>query len=587
MKELRLSRLLLENFKGIDRLEVRLDGCNATISGQNGTGKTTVADAYTWLLTGKMADGRTAEIGYFDSTGRLDTAANHVVEAEFTDGTSFRRETNGTTKFYANGIPVKKKDYDSAVEAATRSAVPCLIMPQNFCAMNWADRRRILMSLAAITDDEIIASTPELEPLKLMLRFSTADELTKRAKDKKKKLNVELTSIPARISELSRTERPAKDAADIQAEIDALQKQLEEKTAEVRNLQAIGKKTLEPLNEINRLRQEAGAYDRAAAEADKEIVRIEGELANLRKEIKDLHEKLEDLRAEWVNVNDAAGGKCPTCGAKIGGERLPEFHERLDQIKAKGAKAKATIQKYEEAIPRGEEKLQTCKRAKLTAEREAMARRDKAAELQAKFEADTASDIADANLNKAIEERDKIQSAINGRENALVEIERYGKIAARIEELRRQEKEIGGQIAELERQIYLAELFTSKKIELTEDAINSKFAVVRWKMFKELKSTDGLEECCEPMINGVPYGGNLSKGERLKAALDILGTLQKFYGVELPVFIDDAESYTNNSRMNLPNQVIYLRAAEGVLKLKIDVQEPETRQMSLFEEAAE
>ena len=102
-------------------------------------------------------------------------------------------------------------------------------------------------------------------------------------------------------------------------------------------------------------------------------------------------------------------------------------------------------------------------------------------------------------------------------------------------------------------------------------------------MFKELKSTDGLEECCEPMINGVPYSSSLSKGERLKAALDILNTLQKFYGVEMPVFIDDAESYTNNSRMNLPNQVIYLKAAEGVLKLKIDLQKLEAQQMNLFE----
>ena len=569
MKALRLSRLTLENFKGIDRLEIRLDGCNATISGQNGTGKTTVADAYTWLLTGKMTDGRTAEIGYFDRAGRLDTAANHAVEAEFTDGTSFRRETNGTAKFYANGIPVKKKDYDSAVEAATRGAVPCLIMPQNFCAMNWADRRQILMSLVAVTNDEIIASTPELEPLKPMLGFSTAEELVKRAKDKKKKLNAELTSIPARISELSRTERPAKDAADIQTEIDALQKQFEEKSAEVKNLQVVSKKTLEPFNEINQLRREESAYDKAAAEAAAETVRIEAALENLR-------EKLKRLREEYVSVSNAANGTCPTCGAKVKSDRLPEFYERLDQIKAEGEKTSAAIQ-------RGEEKLQTFKRAKAAAEQESKARHDKAAELQAKFESDTASDVANANLIKAIEERDKIQSAVNERKNALAEIDRYQKTAARIEELKLQEKEIGGQIAELERRIYLAELFTSRKIELTEGAINSKFAVVKWKMFKELKSTDGLEECCEPMINGVPYSSSLSKGERLKAALDILNTLQKFYGVEMPVFIDDAESYTNNSRMNLPNQVIYLKAAEGVLKLKIDLQKPEAQQMNLFE----
>lgn len=89
-------------------------------------------------------------------------------------------------------------------------------------------------------------------------------------------------------------------------------------------------------------------------------------------------------------------------------------------------------------------------------------------------------------------------------------------------------------------------------------------------MYEAYKVAEGVKECCEPLLNDVPYYA-LSKGEQLKASLDILKALQGAYGVELPVFIDDAESYTSNSFVELPNQVILLKAVEGVKKLQIDI----------------
>ena len=89
-------------------------------------------------------------------------------------------------------------------------------------------------------------------------------------------------------------------------------------------------------------------------------------------------------------------------------------------------------------------------------------------------------------------------------------------------------------------------------------------------MFEKYKTAEGIKETCEPLLNGVPYAA-LSKGEQLKASLDILQTLQTAFKIELPVFIDDAESYTSNSFVDLPNQIILFKATEGLQQLQIDV----------------
>ena len=137
-----------------------------------------------------------------------------------------------------------------------------------------------------------------------------------------------------------------------------------------------------------------------------------------------------------------------------------------------------------------------------------------------------------------------------------------------IEELKQRETKLNVEVADLQKQINLAEKFQRQKIKTIEDAINAKFEVVKFKMF-DTCINGAVKEICESMIGGVTFD-NLSKGEQLKASLDILKTMQEFYKVELPVWIDDAESYTSNSLVDLPNQIFYLKAVEGQ-ELKIEV----------------
>ena len=81
--ELRINKLVLQNFKGIKSLEIDAGGSNLTIYGDNATGKTTVFDAFMWLLFNKDSLGRSDfGIKTQDENGNVIHNLEHSVECE-------------------------------------------------------------------------------------------------------------------------------------------------------------------------------------------------------------------------------------------------------------------------------------------------------------------------------------------------------------------------------------------------------------------------------------------------------------------------------------------------------------------------
>ncbi len=126
---MKLIRMALENFKGIKKAEFNFGGYDTNIYGANGTGKTTVYDAFTWLLFGKSSEERA---NFSPKTITKDGAAHgleHSVECDIEiDGitTTFKRsfhevykKTRGsaeallsghTTDYWINGVPKREKE---------------------------------------------------------------------------------------------------------------------------------------------------------------------------------------------------------------------------------------------------------------------------------------------------------------------------------------------------------------------------------------------------------------------------------------------------------------------------------------------
>jgi len=146
-----------------------------------------------------------------------------------------------------------------------------------------------------------------------------------------------------------------------------------------------------------------------------------------------------------------------------------------------------------------------------------------------------------AAISKEIEE---IEPKLAEAKEKYARFERRNSGEKRIQELKSEEKKLTQEFEEMEKMLFLIESFIKRKVSMLDDKINSKFEIVRFRLFNQLVN-GGIEECCVFTVNGVPYDGGLNAAARTQGGLDIIRTLQKHYGIAPAVFIDNRESVSD------------------------------------------
>ena len=168
---MKLLRIKLENFQGIRNLEINLAGRNASIYGGNGTGKTTVYNALTWLLFDKAStedkgftpktigpDGdlhnleHSAEAMFETEEGRQLSLKKTFKEVYKKKRGSAREEFSGHTVDYEiDGVPAKEKEYNACITelcGGDTEKAKILTMPEYFPEqLPWEKRRQILLEI--------------------------------------------------------------------------------------------------------------------------------------------------------------------------------------------------------------------------------------------------------------------------------------------------------------------------------------------------------------------------------------------------------------------------------------------------------
>ena len=223
-----LDRLIIKNFKGVREQDIEFSPEETTICGDNGVGKTTIVDAFNWLLFEKDSKGRSQfEIKTLEN-GEPIHGLDHSVEGHFTiDGrplklkkvyrevwTKRRGEIQETFTGHeierlVNDIPSKKSEYDKKInELIDEKIFQLLTDPLHFSQqLNWKERRRALFELSGkeITPEEIISKDPELKEMEKELEIKTIEELKKSLSYQRKNLNKDRENIPVQINTLQGT----------------------------------------------------------------------------------------------------------------------------------------------------------------------------------------------------------------------------------------------------------------------------------------------------------------------------------------------------------------------------------------------
>lgn len=259
MKQLKLSNLTLKNFKGIKHFKLQANGENARIFGDNATGKTSVFDAFVWLLFNKDSNNRSDFSIKTLYAGKEINNLEHEVSASFLfdgrpmslrkvykekwtrkRGAATAEFTGHETDYEVDGVPVKKKEYQETVDSIVPEDVfKLLTSPLYFNEqMKWQDRRKTLLEVCGEVEfDEVLAANKELAALPAILKGRAIDDHRKVIASRRAEINKELDRIPVRISEVQNTlpEQPI-DVSGLDGQVAEIETKLDENSTLINNI---------------------------------------------------------------------------------------------------------------------------------------------------------------------------------------------------------------------------------------------------------------------------------------------------------------------------------------------------------------
>ena len=422
MKSIILKTLILRNFKGIK--DLRVDFNRVTdISGDNAVGKTTIFDAFTWLLFDKNSlDAKDFEIKTLDKNNNVIHGLEHEVSAllnidgvekklskiykeKWTKkrGEAEKQLTGHTTDYYIDDVPVKKVEFQEAIGNIIDEKLFKLITnPLYFSTiLNWKDRRNVLLSIIGDVDvTDVIKGNNTLKGFDALLGEKTVDDLKKTLAARKRKINQDIDSIPVRIDELDKT--------ILNLDFEALESELKLKNEELKQVEdklydstKLGdvvlekqqklfnlKSTLQKIENESKVQANRPRADLESLYTEKnyELKDISREKYTLETRKKDLEEKrifliesIDSLRNTWheenlktltFNENEFI---CPTCKREFETDDIEAKKESmleqfninksriLKELGDKGSIKKERLQKFEKELSECSIKLEEIK----------------------------------------------------------------------------------------------------------------------------------------------------------------------------------------------------------------------------------
>lgn len=622
---MKILKIKLENFQGIKKLEFDMQGKDCSIYGDNGTGKSTIYNAFTWLMYGKPS---TQEKNYtpktigshklnhvVEITLQLDTGAEMVLKKDFHEiyktvrGSANPILSGHSTDYEVDGVPVNETGFKKTLlELYKSEELAKMLTAYDYFLDNMkaTDRRKILLEICGDVDfEDVIAKTPELSELSTMLikkgdttELYTVDEYRQIADKERSLTDKELKGIPGRIDEAQKAKPDINELipSAINERIQTIkdeQRKLELELSDKENAAL-----LSILNQISGVERKISVGEtehikiendknkltfarindlqKQLSDTDKEILHISASYNESEYDLNQIISKRESLLEEYTKENDkewTGVTVCPTCKRELPEEQVDESKKifkiskakRLADINEKGKIecSKALIESKKEEIKAYESKLEELKNKKeeisqLISEAESSLvdmtpykstqsymELNKELERLKSMQNDikAASDVTENAIKTQIS---KLNEELENEQEKKAQIEIVKRQDLRIKELEEKEKELAGKYEELSKGLYLCEQFIKAKTRLLDEKINSRFKTLKFRLFIE-QQNGGIADDCEALIpcqTGLVPFKSANNAARINAGLELIDTLSEYYGVEMPLFLDNAESVT-------------------------------------------
>lgn len=458
---IKLKEITMQNFKGIKDLTIAFDG-NMNIYGDNGSGKTTILDAFLWCLFGKNSNNASnfnikplledgSEVHNLEYKAELvfdidgdEKSFTKVYKENWTRkrGSNDTEFSGHTCGYFINGVPVQEKLYK--LEVAKLADEENFKMITNLYYFNtnldWKKRRTILLELVGnISDADVIASSKNLKPLAEEIKKKSIDDLLAIAINVKKNVNKQLEAIPIKIDELNKIDYRVIEGI----KLDELKAELAKQEAKRDDLIAL-KSNSDSSNQLlqfdnERLRIENEIAKLRNFTSDKQIRldaivdegrKIKNQLQLLKDSTETLANKIDNARKEIEYQNNIINqknklkeqlyesydteiakefviDKCGYCGQVLPHDMADELHNKfnltkataLEEITNSGKEINALIQNAKDDIAKQNELIKKC-----TNERQELIKQTETLETQVKAKQDEWKKVnaePEANPNQA------------------------------------------------------------------------------------------------------------------------------------------------------------------------------------------
>lgn len=621
-----LNALNIEHFKGIKRFGIAPNGANLSITGRNKQGKTTVYDAFLWLLFGKNSAGETK---FTVKPTNEPAETENYVEARFdVDGkplllkkvyASKYVKTTGEYKgseleYYINGVPKKKNEYETAIaEIIDEEQFKLLTNPKHFTeVLDWKKRREILFSLAETkSDSELATENPDFTEMRTELEtMGNASELLKAVSAQVKKNSERINVLPKLINENTTklSQISAVSESDLAARNTAIKATVAANNETIGGLKA-WKPTESPeyrecAAELRGLIDENEAHKRVQRkeyerQLDEAYNRKRGPLTELdalkrtkkqcEQDIDTLNEKRNGLTAERkrISAEEWSGDTvCPTCGQAMPEEKIEQAKTAFDVVRVNKLAEideafKEVSRNLTKAVAENSETFQ-----KITEIEKELAdikppvengvfdlpefeeRKKVLSEKLEKLSSQSSENPHTDEIERLTDENAALETEFAENTRIIGEIRKNAELNVRIAELKAEQAHLREEQAKLQKRLDLANAFVRYKTDMITDSINGMFQTVKFKLFEPNKTNDGLQECCEAVAFGAARYGDINTAGKILAGIDIIAALAERYGLSVPLFVDnidglDDESFTAlTERIKGKMQLITLRVSE-------------------------
>lgn len=589
IEQFQITSLMLSGFKSYEEPTELVFGNPTVITGGNGRGKSSIADAIAFAVTG---------CPFFGERGidRLHNENNPDVAIRmcFVDETGTLHELNRTRR--KNRMTITYDGYeilqlDLADLFGERDVFLSIFNPLYFIEELGEDGKKLLERyLPTIPHETVLSqlSEPVREHLKNETILSPECSL-KRCREEIRGLEERITYLRGQ-KDLAASQGESHEQAEqeLTLQADTLRKEIAE--LEQRQFSSMDVSDMQ-----ERLVELSGRYEEAARDERTDTSKLREQLQTLREKIArregeqyqskftealaEASARVKDLGVRYQRESAAykafhAGMECPACHRSVTEQSLPEVQAALkkvlSELYAAGSEQRAQLIELQEMDKKAADTFAQFKEddlGKWAAEAAEMEQRCASLAEQASAETERlraeiqtlTADLEYGNLSQS--EYDHLGTCREELRQSEAKIAALQTMtAAQLPDFDREIAQANASIAEIKRKMANVIAYISKRAELTFSQL--KMNRVEISLYDVVKSTGEVKDTFKFQYGGRRYD-RLSLSEKIRAGMEVSELMKRLTGRNYPVFVDNMESVDDLANVRPTGQIIMAKCVSG------------------------